>query len=121
MPHQAFDQLGVALIEPDRLDRLTCNRRAARGVVDTSVWQLADVVEKAGEQQDVGPIDTSQVRLCLGYCLHQVAVHRVPMDRIVLGTSADRLPRRNPSAYTSGEVEGFPDRHHVWPGGQHVQ
>ena len=33
MPHQALDQLSVALVEPDRLDRLTCDRRAACRVV----------------------------------------------------------------------------------------
>ncbi len=70
MPHQVLDQLSVALVEPDRLDRFTCDRRAACRVVDTSAGQLADVVEEAGQQQDVGPIDTSQMRLHLGHCLH---------------------------------------------------
>ena len=93
VPHQVLDQLSVGWVEPDRLDRLTGDRRAACGVVDTSAWQLADVVEEAGQQQDVGPINTSQVTLCLGHCLHQVPVHRVSMDRIVLRPSADRLPR----------------------------
>src|SRR4029450_6203685 len=93
----------------------------AHGVVDTGARELADVVEKAGQQQDVGPIDTSQVRLRLGHRLQQVPVNGVSMDGIVLRSSADRLPGRDPSAYASGKVKRLPDRHKVRPGGQHVQ
>ena len=53
MPHQVLDQLSVCLVEPDRLDRFTGDRRAACGVVDTRARQLADVVEEAGQQQNV--------------------------------------------------------------------
>ncbi len=63
------------------------------------------------------PINPSEVTLCLCHGLHQVPVHGVSMDRIVLRSSANRLPRRNPSADAAGEVERLPDRLDIGPGG----
>ena len=54
MSHQVLDQLSVGLVEPDRLDRFTGDRRAACSVVDASARQLADVVEETGQQQMSG-------------------------------------------------------------------
>ena len=71
VPDQLLDQVGVGSVEPDRLDRLAGDRRAACSVVDTGAGQLADVVEEAGQQQEVGPIDPGQVTLRLGHGLHQ--------------------------------------------------
>ena len=62
----------------------------------------------------------SEVTLHLGHCLHQMAVDRVSVDRIV-EAGRGSVPTKNPSADASGEVEGFPDRQQVGPGGQHLQ
>ena len=57
--HQKLDQFGVARPKSNRCDGLAGDRRPAIRVMRAGPGQLADVVEEAGQQQDVGPINLS--------------------------------------------------------------
>ena len=92
MPHQELDQLRVCLVEPDRSDCLASDRRSTICVVHAGTGQLADVVEEAGQQQDVRPLDPGEVLLHLGDRLDQMPVDGMTVDWIVLWPGADRLP-----------------------------
>ena len=83
--------------------------------------QLADVVQQAGEQQQVGPVDLGEVTLHLGHALHRVPVDGVPVDRVVLGPGADALPRREPADDAAGQIEGLPDRQQRRAAGQQLE
>jgi hypothetical protein len=111
--HQELDQFGVALPKSDRCDGVAGDRRPPIRVMRAGPGQLADVVEEAGQQQDVGPIHLSEMPLRLRDGLHQVPVDCMTVDRIVLGPSADRLPGRDPPADTAREVERLPHRHDI--------
>ena len=121
MPHQEVNQLGVRLIEPDRSDGLASDRRSAFRVVYAGTGQLADVMEEAGKQQDVRPLDPGQVLLYLSDRLDQMPIDGMTVDRIVLWPGADRLPGRNPSADAACEIEGLPYRDDVGARGQQLQ
>ena len=99
---QQLDQVGVGLVRARCLRPPSPgDRRADRGVVGAAARDLADVVEQAGQQQQVGPLDLGQVPLRLGDGLHRVPVDGVPVDRVVLRAGPDRLPRRGSSARCS--------------------
>ena len=121
MPRHRLDQLRVFLVEPDCSDRLASDRRSTICVVHAGTGQLADVVEEAGQQQDVWPLDSSEVLLHLGDGLDQMPVDCMTVDGIVLWPGADRLPGGDPSADAACKIERLPHRDHVGARGQQLQ
>jgi hypothetical protein len=55
--HQELDQVGIALVKPNRFDGVPGNRRSPIRMMGASPRQLADVMEQTPQQQDVRPIN----------------------------------------------------------------
>ncbi len=105
MADQPLDQSDVRLVQAHRLRHPSGDGGADLGVVHAGAGHLADVVQQAGQQQEVGSLDLGQVLSHLGGALHRMPVDRVPVDRIVLRLGADPAPVRDPPHDAAGEVE----------------
>ncbi len=121
LAYEQLHQIGVGGVEPDRQHGLPGDRRADVGVVHADPRQLADVVEQAAEQQDVGSVDLGEVTLRLRDGLHRVPVDGEGVDGVVLRSRPDRFPGRDPAAGAAGEIERLPHRNQVGSARQHLQ
>ncbi len=105
----------VAVRQPDPGGDRPGDAGADRGVVDAG-RALADVVQQRAEQQQVRPGDASAQAGRAGRGLQQVPVDRVPVDGVVLGAEAHRVPLGQQPDQQADLVEGLQDGHRSVPG-----
>ncbi len=116
---QQLDDVDVGRTEAHPDGHTSGHRRPGERVV-LDPRDLADVVQQAREQQQVGSGHLAQEPVCLHARLHQVPVHGPTVDGVALGPVADRRPLGQPTGHQTGQVEGLPDADEVLMAGQQL-